>query len=141
VKQYRNLLAVACFSLALHSTALSQWLDEGEFSPGVLAYKLRQVKNQFETAEAQVSIRTEVEWNAKKLKLGALYTSIESLETEFRNGGYCPDLLDEEILTVREKIRLILARQRPIDADQNNVGDQTQGAQPGVEFVVLYALH
>jgi hypothetical protein len=141
VKQYRNLLAVACFSLALHSTALSQWLDEGEFSPGVLAYKLRQVKNQFETAEAQVSIRTEVEWNAKKLKLGALYTSIESLEAEFRNGGYCPDLLDEEILTVREKIRLILARQRPIDADQNNVGDQTQGAQPGVEFVVLYALH
>ena len=132
MKQYRNLLAVACFSLALHSTALSQWLDEGEFSRGVLAYELRQVKNQFETAEAQLSIRTEVEWNAKKLKLGALYTSIESLETEFRNGGYCPDLLDEEILTVREKIRLILARQRPIDADQNNVGDQTQGAQPGV---------
>jgi hypothetical protein len=141
VKQYRNLLAVACLSLALHSTALSQWLDEGEFSPGMLAYKLRQVKNQFETAEAQVSIRTEVEWNAKKLKLGALYTSIESLEAEFRNGGYCPDLLDEEILTVREKIRLILARQRPIDADQDNIGGQTQRAQPGVEFVVLYALH
>jgi hypothetical protein len=141
VKQYRNLLAVACLSLALHSTALSQWLDEGEFSPGMLAYKLRQVKNQFETAEAQVSIRTEVEWNAKKLKLGALYTSIESLEAEFRNGGYCPDLLDEEILTVREKIRLILARQRPIDADQDNIGEVTQGAQPGVEFVVLYALH
>jgi hypothetical protein len=140
VKQYRNLLAVACLSLALHSTALSQWLDEGEFSPGMLAYKLRQVKNQFETAEAQVSIRTEVEWNAKKLKLGALYTSIESLEAEFRNGGYCPDLLDEEILTVREKIRLILARQRPIDADQDNIGGQTQRAQPGVEFVVLYAL-
>jgi hypothetical protein len=141
VKQYRNLLAVACLSLALHSTALSQWLDEGEFSPGMLAYKLRQVKNQFETAEAQVSIRTEVEWNAKKLKLGALYTSIESLEAEFRNGGYCPDLLDEEILTVREKIRLILARQRPIDADQDNIGGQTQRAQPGVEFVVLYALY
>jgi hypothetical protein len=141
VKQYRNLLAVACLSLALHSTTLSQWLDEGEFSPGMLAYKLRQVKNQFETAEAQVSIRTEVEWNAKKLKLGALYTSIESLEAEFRNGGYCPDLLDEEILTVREKIRLILARQRPIDADQDNIGGQTQRAQPGVEFVVLYALY
>jgi hypothetical protein len=141
VKQYRNLLAVACLSLALHSTALSQWLDEGEFSPGMLAYKLRQVKNQFEAAEAQVSIRTEVEWNAKKLKLGALYTSIESLEAEFRNGGYCPDLLDEEILTVREKIRLILARQRPIDADQDNIGGQTQRAQPGVEFVVLYALY
>ena len=108
MKRYRNLLAVACFSLVLHSTALSQWLDEGEFSTGVLAYKLRQVKNQFETAEAQVSIRTEVGWNAKKLKLGALYTSIESLETEFRNGGYCPDLLDEEILTVREKIRLLV---------------------------------
>jgi hypothetical protein len=135
VKQYRNLLAVACFSVALNSTALSQWRDEGEFSPRVLAYKLRELKNQFETAEAQVSIRTEIEWNAKKLKLGALYTSIESLETEFRNGAYCPDLLDEEILTVREKIRLILAGSRQIGADQNNVGGQAQGAQPGVEFV------
>jgi hypothetical protein len=141
VKQWRNLLAVSCFSLALHSTALSQWLDEGEFSRGVLAYKLRQVKNQFETAEAQLSIRTEVEWNAKKLKLGALYTSIESLETEFRNGGYCPDLLDEEILTVREKIRLILVGPRQIGGAQNKVGDQAHGAQPGVKFVGLYALH
>ena len=141
MRQYRNLLAVACFSSALHSTALSQWLDQGEFSPGVLAYKLRQVKNQFETAEAQVSIRTEVEWNAKKLRLGTLYTSIESLETEFRNGGYCPDLLDEEILTVREKIRLILAGSRQIGVDQNNVGGQAREAQPGVEFVGLYALH
>ena len=141
MKPWRNLLAVACFSLALYSTALSQWLDEGEFSRGVLAYKLRQVKNQFETAEAQLSIRTEVEWNAKKLKLGALYTSIESLEIEFRNGRYCPDLLDEEILTVREKIRLILVGPRPIDVDQNNVGDQAHGAQPVVKFVGLYALH
>jgi hypothetical protein len=140
VKQYRSLLAVACF-LALHSTALSQWLDEGEFSPGVLAYKLRQVKNQFETAEAQFSLRSEVEWNAKKLKLGALYTSIESLKTEFRNGGYCPDLLDEEILIVREKIRLILAGPRQIGTDQNDVDGQAQEALPGVEFVGLYALH
>jgi hypothetical protein len=84
----------------------------------MLAYKLRQVKNQFETAEAQFSLRTEVEWNAKKLKLAALYTSIESLETEFRNGGYSPDLLDEEILIVREKIRLILAGPRQIGTDQ-----------------------
>ena len=118
MKRYRNLLAVADFSLALNSTALSQWLDEGEFSPGVLAYKLRQVANQFETAEAQVSIRTEAAWNAKKLQLAALYISIESLETEFRNGGYCPDLLDEEIRTVREKIRLILARPRQIDINK-----------------------
>lgn len=78
------------------------------FPGGVQAYKLHQVKNQFETAEAQVSIRTEVEWNAKKLRPGTLYSSIESLETEFRNGGYRPDLLDEEILTVREKLRLLV---------------------------------
>ena len=141
MKQYSNLLAVACFSLALHSTALSQWLDQGEFSSGVLAYKLRHVKNQFETAEAQISNRTEVERNAKRLKLEALYISIESLETEFRNGGYYPDLLDEEILTVRERIRLILAGSRQFGVDQNNVGSETQEAQPGVEFVGLYALH
>jgi hypothetical protein len=142
VTQHRNVLAVACFSLALHSTALSQWLDDGEFSRGVLGCKLRQVRNQFETAEAQVSIRIEVEWNAKKLRLGALYISIESLKTEFRNGGYCPDLLDEEILTVREKIRQILIGPRQIGAHQNNVGGQAQEAQAGVvEFVGLYALH
>ena len=140
MRQYLNFLAVACF-LVLHSTALSQWLNEGEFSPGVLAYKLRQVKNQFETAEAQFSLRTEVEWYVKMLKLRALCTSIESLETEFRNGGYCPDLLDEKILIVREKIRLILAGPRQIGTDQNNVDGQAQEAQPGVEFVGLNALH
>ena len=98
------------------------------------------MKNQFETAEAQLSIGTEVEWNAKKLKLGSLYTSIESLETEFRHGGYCPDLLDEEIFTVREKIRLILAGPKQIGADQNSLGGQAKEAEPGVEFVGLYAL-
>lgn len=131
MKQWRNLLAVSCLSLALHSTALSQWLDEGEFSRGVLAYKLRQVKNQFETAVAQFSMRTEVEWNAKELKRGALYTNIESLETEFRNGGYCPDLLDEKILSIRKKIRLILAGQKQIGADQNTVGGQAPEVAPG----------
>ena len=141
MKWHCNLLALACFSLTLDSAALSQWLDEGEFSRGVLAYKLRQLKNQFETAEAQLSIRTEVESNTKKLKLGALYTSLESLETEFRNGGYCPDLLDEEILTVREGIRLILASPRQISADQTNVGGQAQEVQPRLEFVGLYAPH
>jgi hypothetical protein len=141
VKQYRSLLAVAWFSLALHSTALSQWLDDGEFSPGVLAYKLRLVKNQFETAEARLSIRTEVELNARKLRLGALYTSIESLQTEFRNGGYCPDLLDQEILTVRQKLLLILAGSGQIGADQDHLGSQAQESEAGVEFVGLYALH
>ena len=126
MKSYCELLAVACFSLALHATALSQWLDQGEFSPGDLAYKLRQTKNQFETAEAQLAGRTEVAWNARKLQLGVLCASIESLQTEFRNGEYCPDLLDEKIVTVREKIRLILAGSKEIGADQNNVGSQAQ---------------
>ncbi|MBV8274025.1 MAG: hypothetical protein JO170_02035 [Verrucomicrobia bacterium] len=45
------------------------------------------MKNQFEMAEAQLAIRTELEWNAKKLELGALYASIESLQTEFWNGN------------------------------------------------------
>jgi hypothetical protein len=141
VKSSCEILAVACFSLALHATALSQWLDQGEFSPGILAYKLRHVVNQFETAEAQLSNRTEIEWNAKKLELGALYTSIESLQTDFRNGGYCPDLLDEKILTVREKIRMLLGGSKQIGTDQNKVGNQVQEARPGVEFLGLYALH
>jgi len=141
VKSYCELLAVACISLVLHTTALSQWLDQGEFSPGDLAYKLRQMKNQFEIAEAQLATRTELEWNAKKLELGALNASIESLQTEFRNGEYCPDLLDEKILSVREKIRLILAGSKQIGADQDSVGSQTLEAKPEIEFLGLYALH
>ena len=141
MKSYCELLAVACFSLALHATALSQWLDQGEFSPGDLAYKLRQMKNQFEMAEAQLAIRTELEWNAKKLELGALYASIESLQTEFWNGEYWPDLLDEKILKVREKIRLILAGSKQIGADEDNVGSQALAAKPEIEFLGLYALH
>ena len=58
-----------------------------------------------------MTISSQNNTDAKQLKLEALYTSIESLRTEFRNGGYCPDLLEEEILILREKIRLILADQ------------------------------
>jgi len=139
VKSYCEFLAGACFSLALHATALSQWLDQGEFSRGVLAYKLSQVKKQFETAEAHLASRTEVGWNAKQLKLGVLYASIESLQTEFRKGEYCPDLLNEKILIARGKIRLILTGSKQINADQNNVGSQAQEAEPEVEFLGLYA--
>ncbi|MBV8099746.1 MAG: hypothetical protein JOZ31_11360 [Verrucomicrobia bacterium] len=87
----------------------------------------------------QLAVRTELEWNAKKLELGALYASIESLQTEFRNGEYCPDLLDEKILIVREKIRLILAGTKHID--QDNVGSQALEAKSENEFLGLYALH
>ena len=99
------------------------------------------MKKQFETAEAQLASRTEVGWNAKQLKLGVLYASIESLQTEFRKGEYCPDLLNEKILIARGKIRLILAGSKQINADQNNVGSQAQEAEPEVEFLGLYALH
>ena len=99
------------FSLALTSPAgaLSQWIDEGEFSRAMLAQKLRQLNSRFEQTEAELLMRGGAESKRKKLELEDVYTRIRRLEIEFRGGEYYPDLLDEQIVIVREDLRLILA--------------------------------
>src|SRR5262249_58850665 len=42
-------------------------------------------------------------------RLVHVYNEIKRLETEFRCGKYYPDLLDEQIVIIREELRLILA--------------------------------
>jgi hypothetical protein len=42
-------------------------------------------------------------------KLEHVYNEIKCLEAEFRCGKYYPDLLDEQIVIIREDLRLILA--------------------------------
>jgi hypothetical protein len=95
--------------LALPAGALSEWIDEGEFSQAMLAHKLHQLKSRFEQVEAELLMRGGAESKLKKLELEDAYTKLNRLETEFRRGEYYPDLLDEQIVLVREDLRLILA--------------------------------
>jgi hypothetical protein len=86
---------------------LSQEIDEGEFSPTMLGYKLQLLSKQFEQTEMQPLTRSATGPMAKKLE--RIYNEIKSLEAEFRRGKYYPDLLDEQIVTIREELRLIFA--------------------------------
>ena len=104
-----RLLILFSLVLALPAGALSQWIDEGEFSRAMLAQKLRQLNSRFEQAEAELLMRGGAHSKLKELKLEDVYTRIRRLETEFRGGEYYPDLLDEQIVIVREDLRLILA--------------------------------
>jgi len=75
----------------------------------MLAHKLQQLKSQFEQVEAELLMRGGADSKLKKLELEDVYTRIERLETEFHRGGYYPDLLDEQIVIAREKLRQVLA--------------------------------
>ena len=121
-----KLLIFIVLVLALPARALSQWIDEGEFSQAVLSYKLCQLKTQFEQAEAELLVRDEAESKLKKLELEDLYTRIKRLETEFQRGGYYPDLFDEQIVIVREDLRLILADPDQTGIDHNGADAQSQ---------------
>lgn len=124
-KDFRSLV-LACLVFAQPSGAISQWIDEGEFSQSMLAHKLRQLKSQFEQTEAEISVRDNAESNPKKLELGDLYSRIKRLETEFLCGAYYPDLLDEQIVIVREDLRLILADPGQTGIDHNGADGQSQ---------------
>src|ERR1700751_1113420 len=71
-KDFRPLVSV-CMVFALPLGALSLWIDEGEFSQAVLALKLRQLKIQFEQAEAVLLVRDKAESKLKNLELQDLY--------------------------------------------------------------------
>ena len=123
-KRSCKLLIFVSLVLALPTGALSQWIDEGEFSRVMLAHKLQQLKSQFEQVEAELLMRGGEKSKLKKLELEDAYTKLNRLETEFRRGEYYPDLLDEQIVLVREDLRLILA-----DPGQTGI-DQKQGRWP-----------
>ena len=96
-----------CLILTWPLVALSQEIDEGEFSRKMLGYKLQFLKNQFEQTEMTLLTRSVAVTTLKKLE--HVYSEIKRLETEFRCGRYYPDLLDEQIVIIREELRLILA--------------------------------
>ena len=100
------LIVLICLSLAW-PVALSQEIDEGEFSRRMLGYKLQLLKSQFEQTEMRLLTRCVAASNAEKLE--HIYSEIKRLEKEFQRGKYYPDLLDEQIVIIREELRLILA--------------------------------
>ena len=97
------LMTLICLGLAWLPVALSQEIDEGEFSRTMLGYKPQLLKNEFE----QTEMRSVAGSGTKRLE--HVYSKIICLEAEFRCGRYYPDLLDEQIVIIREELRLILA--------------------------------
>ena len=68
---------------------------------------LRSVASQFEQTERKLLTRSVAGTTLKKLE--HVYSEIKRLEVEFRCGKYYPDLLDEQIVIIREELRLIFA--------------------------------
>jgi hypothetical protein len=100
------LIVLICLSLRWPPVGLSQEIDEGEFSRTMLSYKLQLLKNQFEETEMRLLTRSVAA--SKVQKLEHVYNEIKRLEAEFRCGRYYSDLLDEQIVIIREELRLIL---------------------------------
>ena len=101
---------------ALSALGLGQGDNEGEFCPGTLAHKLHLLNCQFELTESELTTRSVAE--SKLKELDQAFTDIKRLEAEFRRGRYYPDLLDEQIVIAREKLRLIAADAREATPDK-----------------------
>jgi hypothetical protein len=85
-------MVLICSVLAWPPVALSQEIDEGEFSRAMLGYKLQLLKNQFEQTERKLSTRSVAGSTPKKLE--HVLQRDECHEAEFRRGTYYPDLLN-----------------------------------------------
>ena len=100
-------IALICLTLAWPPVALSQEIDEGEFSRPMLGYKLQLLKAEFKQTQRRLS--TWIVGGTTLKKLEHVCSEIQRLEAEFRCGRYYPDLLDERIVINREELRLIPA--------------------------------
>ena len=94
-------------SLALWNPPLALGRGEDEFSNDTLAYKLELLNHNFWRTEQMLSSRGVVGPPLDQLR----YAWIEKnrLEAQFLRGNFYPDLLDERISLLREKIREVLA--------------------------------
>ena len=94
-------------SLALWNPLLALGRGEDEFSNDTLAYKLELLNHTFWRTEQMLSSRGVVGPRLDHLR----YAWIEKnrLEAQFLHGNFYPDLLDERISLLREKIREVLA--------------------------------
>jgi hypothetical protein len=120
------LIVLICFTLMWPLVVFSQEIDEGEFSPTMLDYKLQLVKKQFEQTEMKLLTRSATGPITKNLE--HVHKEIKCLEAKFRCGKYYPDLLDEQIVNIREELRLILAdpARAPFIAERGSLSDLDQ---------------
>jgi hypothetical protein len=89
-------------------TPLLALRGEDEFSNDTLAYKLELLNRSFWRTEQMLSRRGMVGSRLDQMR----YACIEKnrLEVQFLDGNFYPDLLDERISLLREKIREVLAK-------------------------------
>jgi hypothetical protein len=93
---------VVFFALWNSRLVLGRGVDEDEFSNGTLAYKLELLNCTFWCAEQKLSSRG-VRSPLDQLREAWLEKNL--LEAQFLRGDFYPDLLDERISVLREKLR------------------------------------
>src|SRR5712671_5042664 len=97
----------ACFALWNPVLALGREFDGDEFSNDTLAYKLELLNHTFWRTEQMLSSRGVV--GSRLDQMRHAWIEKNRLEVQFLDGNLYPDLLDERISLLREKIREVLA--------------------------------
>jgi hypothetical protein len=87
--------------------ALGREFDGDEFSNDTLAYKLELLNHTFWLAEQELSGRGVVGPLVDEARRA--WIEKDHLEAQFLRGNFYPDLLDERISLLREKLREMLA--------------------------------
>ena len=105
----KSCILFVAVSFALWSPLLSlgREIDGDEFSNDTLAYKLELLNHTFWRTEQKLSTRGVVASWLDRMR----HAWIEKihLEAQFLRGDFYPDLLDERISLLREKLREVLA--------------------------------
>ena len=97
----------AFFALWNPLVALGREFDGDEFSNDTLAYKLELLNHTFWRTEQELSSRGVVGPRLDQVR--SAWIEKNHLEAQFLRGDFYPDLLDERISLLREKIREVLA--------------------------------
>ena len=105
----KNCIIVVAVSFALCSSflALGREIDGDEFSNDTLAYKLELLNHTFWRTEQKLSTRGVVASWLDRMRHA--WIEKNHLEAQFLRGDFYPDLLDERIALLREKLREVLA--------------------------------
>ena len=105
----KSCILFVAVSFALWSPLLSlgREIDGDEFSNDTLAYKLELLNHTFWRTEQKLSTRGVVASWLDRMRHA--WIEKNQLEAQFLRGDFYPDLLDERISILREKLREVLA--------------------------------
>jgi hypothetical protein len=105
----KNCIIFVAVSFALCSSllALGREIDGDEFSNDTLAYKLELLNHTFWRIEQKVSSHGVAASRLDQIRHA--WIEKNQLEAQFLRGDFYPDLLDERISLLREKLREVLA--------------------------------